>query len=89
MTTKERHRIAYEKSIAETRCVKVHAGSYYYKGFHIYDVYDGYYPWNWQEVCDTSCVPARTKKECILNIDSYIEMHNCDIQLNKNSWFYN
>lgn len=76
-----KHKSAYEKSIKEQRCVKVHAGEYYYKGYEISNDGGYEYHWNWTrytsaEYMDTrgytasdEHFAAKSKQECMKQID--------------------
>ena len=75
------HKAAYEKSVRENRCVKVHAGCYYYKGYEISNDGGTEYPWNWTKYTSTKYMDdkgytaseehfaAQSKKECMEQID--------------------
>ena len=79
------HKAAYEKSLKSNRPIKVHAGSYYYKGYAITNDGGAFYPWNWKEytsnetmdkmgwIANEEVYPAKTKEECITQIDLYTE----------------
>lgn len=73
-----KHRNAYNKSIKEQRCVKVHQGSYYYKGFEIRH-HDGADFWVWKSPADIDSECADTKKECIETIDQLIKGEMLDL----------
>lgn len=76
------HRNAYNKSIEEQRCVKVHQGCYYYKGFEISNNGGTEFPWNWRSPADIENECAKTKRECIETIDCMIKnecLDLCDI----------
>lgn len=73
-----RHKNAYNKSIKEQRCVKVHSGSYYYKGFEITHSEGADY-WNWKNPSEIDSEFATSKKECIETIDSLIKTELIDL----------
>lgn len=66
---------ACEKSIQENRCVKVHAGRYYYKGYEVYYLPGHIYPWNWKSFSDIYTFSESTKRDCLLAIDGFINTH--------------
>lgn len=67
--------VARQRSIKGNCCVKVFQGEYYYKGYFMSK--DGYpeYPWNYgiDRLVDYSC--AKTKKECMQNIDLMLQQN--------------
>lgn len=85
---KRAHRKAYEKSIKEERCVRVHKGAYYYKGFNISKDGNRDFPWNWKELTGAS-VPATTKEEAQRNIEAHLQsVKQKTAVLDRNNWLY-
>lgn len=76
------HRAAYEKSLKCDHAVKVHEGSYYYKGYQISKDGGRDYPWNYGRPDEISHEAAVTKKEAMETIDYMLkrkEIDLCDI----------
>lgn len=69
----KRHEKARKQSLKEDRCVKVHQGEYYYKGFNVSNDGGTECPWNYTIENERGYTVhhgyASTKKECISNID--------------------
>lgn len=64
------HRKAYEKSLKCNHAVKVHRGSYYYKGYELSDCGSREYPWNYRKPSETGVKSAKTKSLAMAYIDS-------------------
>ena len=74
----QKHKAAYQRSIRCQCCVKVHAGAYYYRGYEISNDGGREYPWNWgiNDEKTENYFPAKSKKECIDQIDTRCNQGN-------------
>lgn len=70
-----KHRAAYEKSLTSKSAVKVHAGTYYYRGYEISDGGCRDYPWSYNrpEDSDFDREWAPTKREAMEYIDDILK----------------
>ena len=82
----EAHRKAYEKSLKCDHAVKVHSGTYYYKGYEISNDGGRECPWNYNKVgaSDFDREAAETKKLAMEYIDNILkdEIDLCDLMCN-------
>ena len=67
------HRKAYEKSLKCGHAIKVHRGSYYYKGYELTDCGSREHPWNYRKPSETGVESAKTKSLAMAYIDSEVE----------------
>jgi hypothetical protein len=63
------HRKAYEKSLKCSHAVKVHSGSYYYRGFEIEKTGGTECPWNYGMPSETEHEGVKSKWVAIQCID--------------------
>lgn len=77
----KQHRAAYEKSLKSRHAVKVHSGTYYYRGFEISKDGGRECPWNYTRVGDFDQEAAETKALAMAYIDDLLkeEPDLCDL----------
>lgn len=76
------HRTAYEKSMKSSHAVKVHSGTYYYRGWEISNDGGKECPWNYENPTEHgSREAAETKRQAMEYIDDLLkeEIDLCDI----------
>lgn len=70
------HRTAYEKSLKCNHAVKVHSGSYYYRGYEIEKTGGTECPWNYRKPSETECEGVKSKAIAMWNIDNELNDEN-------------
>lgn len=71
----KQHRAAYEKSLKSRHAVKVHSGTYYYRGFELSKDGGSEFPWNYSrpDADDFDREAAETKALAMAYIDDLLK----------------